>query len=345
MLAAAVLLCGAAVVGAPGAARAESGSGSAASTAAAGAPPAGTRTLCRVTDPRLPELSGLVVSGDKLLAMNDGGDHLGVYVLDSACRVVDTRTAAVDPYDPEDLAVGADGTIWFSDTGDNLGQRATVALLAMHPDGSTGIYRLTYPDGPHDAESLLLAPDGTPYIVTKEVLGVSGVYRPTGALVNGGVVAMGKVSTVTFALTGTAGGPVGPAGELMATGGAVSGDGKYLALRTYTDAYVWALTGSDVAGALAGKPERIALPAAPQGEAVSFSTDNRSLVVAGEGVPGDVTEVPLGDGPVAAVASPAAKTAAAGGHAGVPTVTAGAIAVVVASLVVWIGGLFRRRRV
>ena len=44
---------------------------------------------------------------------------------------------------------------------------------------------MTYPDGPHDAESLLLAPDGTPYIVTKEVLGDSGVYRPDAALVGG----------------------------------------------------------------------------------------------------------------------------------------------------------------
>jgi hypothetical protein len=357
LLAASFLLCGCSLIGHSAAAGAKSGAATASSTAASpsaaiagsasaapAAPPAGTRTLCRLTDPRLPELSGLVVAGDKMFAMNDGGDRLTVYVLDSACQVVDTRTAVVDPYDPEDLAVGADGTIWFSDTGDNLAQRATVALLAMHPDGTTGIYRLTYPDGPHDAESLLLAPDGTPYVVTKEVLGASGVYRPTGALVNGGTIAMGKVSTVTFALTGTPGGPVGRAGQLMATGGAVSGDGKYVALRTYTDAYVWALTGSDVAAALAGKPERIALPEAPQGEAVSFSADNRSLVVAGEGVPGDVTVVPLGDAPVPAGTSPAADTVAAGGHAGVPTVTAGVIAVVAATLLVWIGGKFRRRR-
>ena len=33
----------------------------------------------------------------------------------------------------------------------------------------------------------------------------------------------------------------------MATGGAVSPDGRLLALRTYTDAYVWPLQGSDVA--------------------------------------------------------------------------------------------------
>src|SRR4051794_14703750 len=158
--------------------------------------PAAPHALCQLTDARLPELSGLVVIGDKMLAMNDGGDRLTVYVLDSTCTVVDVRGAAVDPYDPEDLALGADGTIWLSDTGDNLAQRATVALLALHPDGSTAVYRLTYPDGPHDAEALLLAPDGTPYVVTKEVLGNSGVYRPSSGLVDGGTVAMAKVASL-----------------------------------------------------------------------------------------------------------------------------------------------------
>ena len=132
-------------------------------------PPPATR--CQITDPRLAELSGLVAVGDQLLAVNDGGDQVAVHLLDAACQVVDVRTAAVDPYDPEDLALGADGTVWLADTGDNDGNRPTVALLALRADGTTSVYRLTYPDGPHDAEALLLAPDGTPYLVTKEVLG------------------------------------------------------------------------------------------------------------------------------------------------------------------------------
>ena len=116
------------------------------------------------------------------------------------------------------------------------------------------MYRLSYPDGPHDAEALLLAPDGTPYLVTKEVLGASKVYRPASALVDGGTVALAEVAAVNLTLTGTPGGPVGRAGQLMITGGAVSGDGTRLALRTYTDAYVWPLAGSDVPGALAAHP-------------------------------------------------------------------------------------------
>jgi len=315
--------------------------------AAAPVPPeAAPVTRCEISDPRLAELSGLVEVGDQLLAVNDGGDQVAVHLLDAACQVVDVHTAAVDPYDPEDMALGSDGTVWLADTGDNNGTRPTVALIALRTDGTTGIFRLSYPDGPHDAEALLLAPDGTPYLVTKEVLGASKVYRPAAALVDGGTVALAEVAAVNLTLTGTPGGPVGRAGQLLITGGAVSGDGTRLALRTYTDAYVWPLTGSDIPAALAAAPVRVALPESPQGEAISFTADNQQLVVASEGLPSSLTVVPL---PAAATA--AAGTAALGDlpsltdltRSGLSPITSGVIAALVATVVVWIMGLLRRR--
>jgi hypothetical protein len=304
-------------------------------------------TRCQLTDPRLPEVSGLVEVGDRMLVHNDGGDSLDVYVLDGTCAVVTVHSAAVDPYDPEDLALAVDGTVWLADTGDNTGTRTTVALLALHADGSSSVYRLAYPDGPRDDEALLLAPDGTPYLVTKEVLGASEVYRPVSALVEDGTVGLTEVGGVEFVLTGTPGGPVGRAGQLMVTGGAVSPDERWIALRTYTDAYVWPLTGSDVAGALAGEPRRVALPEAPQGEAISFTGDSAALVVAGEGLASDVTVVPL-----PAEAAPSSSTAAADGTVsgllsgddGPPPVAAAVAAAVVAGVFVWLGGKLVRRR-
>ncbi|NEK57178.1 hypothetical protein GCU56_04730 [Geodermatophilus sabuli] len=312
----------------------------------AAADPAAPSTRCQLTDPRLPELSGLVAVGDQMLAINDGGDRIDVYLLDAGCQVVTVQGADVDPYDPEDLAVGPDGTVWVADTGDNQGDRTTVALLALRPDGGTGLYRLAYPDGPRDVEALLLAPDGVPYLVSKEVLGASKVYRPVADLLDGGTVGLVEVAAVNLTVTGTPGGPVGRAGQLMVTGGAVAADGSRLALRTYTDAYVWALAGADVVGALAGEPTRIALPEAPQGEAVSFTADSTGLVVASEGLPSDVTVVPL---PAAAIA--AASSGPADGSLtdlfsaddGLPVVPAALIAAGVAAVLVWLGGKVRRR--
>lgn len=275
--------------------------------AAAGAAPGPTETYgapvtrCTITDPRLPELSGLATAGPRLLAMNDGGARATVYVLDAGCAVTDVRSAALDPYDPEDLALAADGTIWLVDIGDNRQDRATVAMIGLRRDGSSSLTRLTYPDGPHDAEALLLAPDGTPYLVTKEVLGASAVYRPEAPLADGRTIPLVEVAQWGFTLTGTPGGPAGRAGQLMVTGGAVSGDGRRIALRTYTDAYVWPLTGSDVVGALQGPPVQVALPESPQGEAITFGANGRDLVVSGEVLPATVTVLPAG-----AAAGPAA---------------------------------------
>ncbi|MDP9391682.1 MAG: hypothetical protein M3P89_09935 [Actinomycetota bacterium] len=304
---------------------------------------------CQISDGRLAELSGMVASGNDVLAVNDGGDQVAVHRLDAACSVVDVRTAAVDPYDPEDMALGADGTVWISDTGDNNLNRPTVALIALRPDGTTGVYRLAYPDGPRDAEALLLAPDGTPYLVTKEVLGASAVYRPAAALIDGGTVSLVEVAAVNITLTGTPGGPVGRAGQLMVTGGSVSATGTHLALRTYTDAYVWPLAASDVAAALAAAPVHVPLPESPQGEAISFAADGLQLLVASEGLPSDVTVIPL----PAAVAAVAASGPSGDvpsltdlTRSGLSPITSAVIAAIVASVVVWFAGLLgllRRR--
>ena len=316
----------------------------AAAEEAASAVPAGgaPSSRCQITDGRLAELSGMVMSGNDVLAINDGGSEVAVHRLDAACSVVDVRTAAVDPYDPEDMALATDGTVWISDTGDNNLNRPTVALIALRPDGTTSVYRLAYPDGPRDAEALLLAPDGTPYLVTKEVLGASKVYRPAAALVDGGTVPLAEVAAVNVTLTGTPGGPVGRAGQLMITGGAVSATGTHLALRTYTDAYVWPLLGSDVAAALAAAPVPVPLPESPQGEAISFAADGLALLVASEGLPSDVTVVPLpaavaavaASGPPGDVISLTDLT-----RSGLSPITSAVIAAIVASVVVWLAGL------
>jgi hypothetical protein len=311
----------------------------------------GPTVQCEITDPALAELSGLVVGADgTVLAINDGGEQVDVYVVDPGCQVVDVHTAAVDPYDPEDLAVGPDGTVWLSDTGDNNRIRETVALIALRPDGSTAVHRLVYPDGPRDAEALLVAPDGTPYIVTKEFLGASDVYRPVAGLEEAGTVGLVQVASVDVTLTGTQGGPVGRAGQLMITGGAVAADGHALALRTYTDAYVYPLTGSDVPAALGAEPIRIALPPSPQGEAISFSADGSSLVVASELLPSALTVVPV---PAATAPASAVATDAEDGsftdlltesEDGVSPLTAGLMAAAVATVLLWLAGRLRRRR-
>lgn len=269
------------------------------------------RTLCTIRDSRITESSGLAAAGDSLYTVNDGGTRLRVFVLDRSCRVRRTLQAALDPYDVEDLARASDGTLWLADTGDNALSRSTVALERLRPDGTATLFRLTYPDGPHDAEALLLGRAGQPFIVTKEPLS-SGVYTTDGPLSAGGPTALRKVRTLTFGPTGTAGGPVGTASQVLVTGGAVSADGRLLVLRTYTDAYVWPAPDGDLEAALrSGGPRRIPLPATRQGEGIAVSPDGRALLTSTEGLPGPVHEVPLGD--AAAVDRPTGGSDASAG--------------------------------
>ncbi|ATY10721.1 hypothetical protein CU254_09750 [Amycolatopsis sp. AA4] len=241
-------------------------------------------TLCQVKDKRLDELSGLVSDGEHWYAINDGGTKVQVFVLDRKCQVKDVLTDPTDPYDVEDLARGKDGTLWLSDTGDNRAKRETVALLELKPTGGAAVvHRLTYPDGPHDTETLLLDQSGTPFLVTKDLLGTSKVYRPSGPLATPGPTKLEQVGTLRVHSTDTPGGPVGSFGSALITGGATSADGKVIALRTYTDAYLYAAPDGDVAAALQREPVRIPLPNEKQGEAIAFEPDG-TLLSASEGV-------------------------------------------------------------
>ncbi|OLT48609.1 hypothetical protein BJF85_12500 [Saccharomonospora sp. CUA-673] len=286
---------------------------------AAPADPPGPQTQCALSDPVLDEVSGLVADDDRWYAVNDGGDDLRLYELDHGCGLRDVLVDPAVPYDVEDLGRTADGTFWLADIGDNRGARDTVAMHELRPGEPSTLYRLTYPDGAHDAEALLLDRDGTPHIVTKSFTGRSGIYRPAETMRSPGPTPLERVGDVQMRPTGTPGGPVGAMGALLITGGAVSHDGRVIALRTYTDAYLYAVPDDgDLVRALTGaapggEPVRVPLPDEPQGEAIAFQPDG-TLVSMSEGVGTDVRVVPRATSLVtdAERAEPSSETASPG---------------------------------
>lgn len=266
------------------------GAGNAA--AAPGATPPTPVERCRLGDPDLAELSGMASDGTRWFAVGDGGESVRVDVLDPAtCSVRGARTSEVNPYDVEDLALAPDGAIWLADTGDNQRTRPTTALHVLPARGGSQLYRLSYPDGPHDAEALLLDKAGIPYVVTKEPLGMAYIYRPSGPLAADRVVPWQRVGAVMLPTTATPGGPVGEIGSRLVTGGSVSRDGTLVALRTYTDAYLFDAPDGDVVAALQRTPVAVPLPNEPQGEAIAWEPDG-TLLSASEGPQQPVRAVP-----------------------------------------------------
>lgn len=262
---------------------------SAAPGAAAAAPPSGEPAplgyttygspieVCRPTDRRLDSVSGIAVTSDGTYVQNDRDGTL--WQLDQACRPVRQLPVPADVgrlVDTEDLAF-ADGSLWIADTGGNRVQRTVVSLIQVTASPSqVHRYALVYPDGPHDADAVLISPDGSQVlIVTKSgtVLAADAPLRttaPTPLL----VITQIRMS----ALAGRNPGP----GAILVTGGAVSPDGLHLVLRTYNEAWEWDAADGRLADAFGGLPRKVTMPPMKQGEAITYTPDGQAFLVSGE---------------------------------------------------------------
>ena len=130
------------------------------------------------------ELSGLVLSRSGLLwTHNDSGGTPQVFALSRTGQLRAAVTlAGATNVDWEDIAIRG-RTLYVADIGDNLAARADIAIyrFAEPAPGTSAVPAdrivLRYPDGPRDAEALLIDPrSGTVVIVTKDIGGRSDVY-------------------------------------------------------------------------------------------------------------------------------------------------------------------------
>ena len=249
------------------------------------------KKLCKVTDTRLDELSGMVATQNGYAVVDDSttqDSHKRVFFIDTKCKVTDEKTySGKGPRDTEDLILSPDKkTLWIADIGDNNynkedgSRRDTIGVWKMPADGSKKptLYRMKYPTGDyHDAEALLITDGNTPLIITKEIDKPANVYEPTGALVANTEegVPLKKVATLTVSATETPANPLGRIGNKTIVGGAMAPGGDKVVLRTYTDALEWDVTGGNVLAALKNKPRTTGLPNETQGEAITYSADGK----------------------------------------------------------------------
>ncbi len=186
--------------------------------------------------PELPEASGVAVSRrspGRLWAHNDSGDAVLV-ALDTRGSVTGrVRVSGVKVDDWEAVAVGAcpgGSCIYIADIGDNEAVRKRITIYRV-PEPSTedsvavkDTFHATYPDGAHDAEALLAAPDGGLFIVTKGETDAVGLYRFPRELRPGTTHQLERVGKPRAS---------GKASETeRITDGAVSPDGTWVVLRT-----------------------------------------------------------------------------------------------------------------
>ena len=246
--------------------------------AAASTPADRSEVLFSFTDPQIVESSGLAVVGGLVVTTNDSGDSGRVFTVDpSSGDTVGTTQWANEATDVEALAPGAKGTVWVADIGDNRAARESVSVTWM-PVGrgdrtaEAPSFELVYPDGPHDAESLLADPrTGRLYVVTKEVFGGT-FYAAPEKLSVGAPNRLERAGAVGDALS-------------LATDAAFFPDGRHLIVRGYTVARIYAFPSlAEVA--------TVNLPGQRQGEGIAVDDDGRVLL-SSEGVHSDVLRLDL----------------------------------------------------
>lgn len=248
-------------------------------------------TQCRPDDPlvqipELPEVSGIAISRSvpgRLWAHNDSG-QAQLFAIDERGKVtarVQVTGATVEDW--EAMAVGpcpGGSCLFIADIGDNSAKRQSVTVYRVaEPSGKEAsvvgadVLEMKYPDGAHDAEALLVTPDGHILIVTKGETGPVNVYR---APANARPGATATLERIGASIHGKA------AQDQRITDGAVSPDGRWVALRS-RGSLVFFRTADFLKGQW-NEVRRVDLSGIrePQGEGIALGSNN-TVYLAGEG--------------------------------------------------------------
>jgi hypothetical protein len=273
----------------------------AARTAQAQDEPRRPRDLGRIQDDELDEASGLVVgrlNPNVLWAHNDSGDSARLFAIDLEGRTV-ARVAleGARSRDWEDLAIASPGgrpTLYVGDIGDNRREHEQIRVYRLPeprlPDSSASgtpelltIERfdeivLTYPDGPRNAETLLVDPQSGDVIIVTKGSTRPEVYRAALPGTGNGRVTLRLVGRLTMDAI-----PFGDDEIEGAVGGDLSADGRFALVKSYLRIYRWTWDGTaDMP--FTGDPESLPYVPEPQGEAVAISADGRTYFTLSERV-------------------------------------------------------------
>jgi hypothetical protein len=250
----------------------------------------------RITKKSLVELSGLAASRRSpgvLYGHNDSGDAARFFALREGGAVLGQfLLAGVAAIDWEDIALGpcAAGTcVFLGDIGDNKRERVSYAIYAVAEPALAGVdpaaktpvafeaRRFTYPDGPHNAEALLVHPiTGQIHVITKEKSGLSVVFRlpaPSGSA----PVLAERVGDLVV--------PAG--GNREITAGSVHPCASRILVRTYDRAFeLEAPAGAPFEAVFSAPLRAVPVPSRqdePQGEAITYAPDGRGYLTSTEG--------------------------------------------------------------
>jgi hypothetical protein len=240
-------------------------------------------------DGDLKEISGLVCSSATDNATywgeEDSGNKNAIYLLDTSGRNLGAKyLQGILDRDWEDIAAGPGPEtgkyyLYMGDIGDNLQIFPYITIYrfmepAPDPAGWTDslihaidAINLVYPDGPHDAEALMIDPQTRDlYILTKGQQAMlymakypQNTHQET-RLIKVGVL---PISTVTAA--------------------DISPDGYRILIKNYESVFFWKRQeGESIAHCLQGTPQKLPYHQEPQGESIAWSRSGKGFYTISE---------------------------------------------------------------
>ena len=236
------------------------------------------------------EASGIVASRKNpgvLWVHNDSGNAARLYAVNPEGTLLGSyRIRGARCRDWEDIAIGPGtaprrDTLYVGDIGDNRAKRASITVYRVQEPkidpnrvsvemtiGPADSIELVYPDGPKDAETLMVDPlNGDIYVISKREL-LCRVYR----------AAYPQSTKKRTTLTLVTRLPWG-----LAVGGDVSPDGRLVMVRGVLNASIWIRPkGEPLWRAFRATHIALELIPEPQGEGICFDADGRGYYTISE---------------------------------------------------------------
>jgi hypothetical protein len=254
----------------------------------------------RLQKRHMDEISGIAASGinpDLYYVHNDSGDTSRFFAMLPTGEVKSTIFFKGDPketqgvHDCEDIAVGpgpATGKsyVYMGDIGDNYSVRKYLTVYRMEEKTSWATDRkaqanaapvhLKYPDGPKDAETLMIDPiEKLMYIVSKRQDSVT-VYTTPLKYKPDDTVVLTKRCKLFF-----------PGFKLFKwiTAGDISKDGQQVLIKSYVKVYYWKRENNEpIWKTIQRKWQELPYVQEKQGEAIGFTPDGKGYYTTSEGV-------------------------------------------------------------
>jgi hypothetical protein len=228
-----------------------------------------------IKDARITESSGLAVdpAGNLYWTVNDSGDRGVAYGIGLDGEVQGSLNFRAQPIDVEAVAVHGD-RLYVADIGDNNSRRSFVRVFFFNDPRANGLtvtyhaYDFSYPDGPHNAETLLVNDSGRLFIVTKGQDGA--IYAAPKKPDREGVNELKKVGSAPSDVTD----------------GTFLPGGDKIALLTYREVTVINASTYEVLASSV-------IPHQPQAESLTLSLDQQSLLIGSEGKKSKVYSVAI----------------------------------------------------